>query len=119
MPIRPIQDRLFARRLKPATMTAGGLFIPESARGKDDKAFEADVVSVGPGKRLGDTLVPMNVRPGDRILVGRYQGQDVEVEGQKLLSLAEGEVLAVVGEGVELEVVGHLVDADPSPGRRR
>ena len=94
MPIRPLHDRLVVKRSEPELKTASGIVIPDSA---GEKPEQGEVLAVGPGKRndRGD-LIALSVKPGDRILFGKYSGQTVKVEGEEVLVIREDDVLAVL-----------------------
>ena len=94
MTIKPLHDRIVVKRVPEAEKTSGGLYIPESAK---EKPVEGEVVAVGNGKLLEDgKLRPLDVKPGDRILFGKYSGTDVKIGGEDHLILREEEVLGVV-----------------------
>jgi len=94
MKIRPLHDRLLAKRLAEEEKTSGGLFIPDTAK---EKPLEALVISVGSGKVLesGKTQ-PLSVKPGDKVLIGKYSGSDVKLDGEEHIILREDDVLAVL-----------------------
>ena len=94
MPICPLHDRLIVKRSEPELKTASGIVIPDSA---GEKPEQGEVLAVGPGKRneRGD-LIALSVKPGDRILFGKYAGQTVKVEGEEVLVIREDDVLAVL-----------------------
>jgi len=94
--VRPLHDRLLVRRLEDTETTRNGLFIPDSAK---EKPQQAEVVAVGDG-RLNDEgeRMPLDVKPGDRILFGKYSGSEVKVAGDEYLILREDEVLGVFGK---------------------
>ena len=95
MNIRPLYDRIVVKRLENDTeKTAGGLFIPDSAK---EKPQEAEVVACGEGKRLEDgTVVSLDVQVGDRILFGKYSGSEIKIDGQDYLIMREDEVLGIL-----------------------
>jgi chaperonin GroES len=94
MKVRPLQDRLLIRRVEEQEKSKGGIIIPDSAK---ERPLEGDVISVGNGKRLEDgTLVPLDVKKGDRVLFGKYSGTEIKVDGVDHLILREEEVLGVV-----------------------
>jgi len=96
MKVRPLHDRILAKRVESADRTSGGLFIPDNAK---DKPLEAVVVSVGSGKLLENgTIQPMSVKPGDKILIGKYSGDEVKLVGKDHVIVGEDDVLAVVEE---------------------
>ena len=92
--IRPLQDRVVVRRLESETTTAGGIVIPDSAA---EKPNQGEVVAVGPGARLenGETQT-VAVKPGDRILFGKYSPNEITVDGEELLIIKEADILAVI-----------------------
>ena len=95
MDIRPLHDGFVVKRIeeKEAT-TAGGLFIPDSAK---EKPQEGQVVAVGKGKRGDDgKLIALDVQVGDRILFGKYSGSDIKLDGNEYLIMREDEVLGVL-----------------------
>jgi chaperonin GroES len=94
MKVRPLQDRLLVRRVEEQEKTKGGIIIPDSAK---ERPLEGEVIAVGNGKRLEDgTLVPHDVKKGDRILFGKYSGTEIKVDGIEHLILREEEVLGVI-----------------------
>jgi chaperonin GroES len=94
MKIRPLHDRVLAKRTAQQETTKGGIIIPDSAK---EKPIEGKVVAVGSGKILEDGKVrPLDVRAGDRILFGKYSGTEVKIEGEEHLILREEDILAVV-----------------------
>jgi chaperonin GroES len=94
MTIRPLHDRIFAKRITPEAKTTGGLHIPDNAK---EKPMEAIVIAVGSGKITEKgTLVPPTVKAGDRILIGKYTGSEVTVEGEDHIIVGEDDVLAVL-----------------------
>jgi len=94
MKVRPLQDRLLVRRVEEQERTKGGIIIPDSAK---ERPLEGEVISVGNGKRLEDgTLVPLDVKKGDRVLFGKYSGTEIKVDGVEHLILREEEVLGVI-----------------------
>jgi chaperonin GroES len=94
MKIRPLQDRVLVRRVKEEEKTKGGIFIPDTAK---EKPVEAIVLAVGNGKLLENgTLRKLDVKPGDRILFGKYTGSDVKIDGEETLILREDDILGVI-----------------------
>jgi chaperonin GroES len=92
--IKPLDDRVVVQALEKEEKTAGGIFLPETAK---EKPQQGKVVAVGPGKML-DTgqRAPMNVKKGDIVLFAKYSGSEVEVDGKELLIMRESDLLAVV-----------------------
>jgi len=94
MPIRPIHDRVLIRRADAESVSKGGIIIPDNAK---EKSTYAEVISVGNGEVLSDgTVRPLDVKPGDRILLGKYAGTEVVVDGEKLLMIKEDDIHGVV-----------------------
>jgi chaperonin GroES len=94
MKIRPLYDRILVKRVEEKEVRKGGIIIPDSAK---EKPMEADVVSVGKGK-INDEgkITPLDVKKGDRILIGKYAGQEIKIENVEHLIMREDEVLAVI-----------------------
>jgi chaperonin GroES len=94
MKIRPLNDRVMVLRVEEEQKTVGGIIIPETAK---EKPQEGKVIAVGPGKvdeegkRLG-----MDVKAGDRILFGKYSGNEIKVDGVEHLIMREEDILAVI-----------------------
>jgi chaperonin GroES len=95
MKVRPLHDRLVVRRIEEKTTARGGIVIPDTAK---EKPTEGEVLAVGNGKVLENgKTVALDVKVGDRILFGRYSGNEIEVDGEQVLIVREDEVLAIVG----------------------
>jgi chaperonin GroES len=94
MNVKPLYDRILVKRLDAAEEMRGGIIIPDTAK---EKPMEAEVMAVGDGKVSDDgKTTPLQVKVGDRILVGKYSGTDIKFDDQEYLILREDEVLAVV-----------------------
>jgi chaperonin GroES len=94
MTIRPLHDRILAKRLQEQEKTAGGLFIPDTAK---EKPLEAEIIAVGHGKVLEDGKVrPLEVKKGDKVLIGKYSGSEVKLDGEEHIILREDDILAVI-----------------------
>ena len=92
--ITPLHDRLLIKRLENDETTAAGIIIPDSAK---EKAQLGTVVAAGPGSRTQDgTTIGLSVKPGDKVLLGKYSGTEVSFEGQDYLIIREDEVLGVI-----------------------
>jgi chaperonin GroES len=93
--IRPLHDRVILRRISESeTKTAGGLFIPDTAK---EKPQEGEVVAVGKGKLLENgSRVEPDVAEGDRVLFGKYAGTEVKLDGEDLLIMREEEILGII-----------------------
>jgi len=94
MKIRPLHDRVIVKRLDNERKTTSGIVIPDNVAEKPD---QGEVVAVGPGKKDDNgKLIPMDVKPGDRVLFGKYSGQSVKVEGEELLVMREEDIMGVI-----------------------
>ena len=94
MKIRPLQDRIIVKRIKEEEKTKGGIIIPETAK---EKPSEGEIVAVGKGKVLENgTVMPLDVKVGDRILFSRYGGTEVKIEGVEHLIMREDDILGVI-----------------------
>lgn len=94
MNIRPLQDRIIVERLEEETVTAGGLIIPDSAK---EKPQQGRVVAVGNGKKTDDgKVIALDVKVGDKVLFGKYAGNEIKVDGKEYLMMREDDVMGVV-----------------------
>lgn len=92
--VRPLHDRLLARRLEGEEKTAGGIIIPDTAK---EKPVQAEVLAVGPGSRDdAGRLIPMEVKVGDIVLFTKWGGTEVKIDGEDLLVLKESDVIGIV-----------------------
>jgi chaperonin GroES len=89
--ITPLHDRVLVRRLEEKQTAKGGIIIPDTAK---EKPQEGEVIAVGAGKIEKGNRVPLDVKPGDRILFGKYSGNDITLEGEEYLILREEDILA-------------------------
>jgi chaperonin GroES len=97
MMIRPLYDRILAKRVDEQDKTSGGLFIPDNAK---EKPLEAVVIAVGSGKLLANGKIqPIDVKAGDKILIGKYAGADVKLVGKDHIIVREDDVLGVIEDG--------------------
>lgn len=94
MKLRPLQDRIIVKRIEEEAKTAGGIFIPETAK---EKPQQGEVVAVGKGKTTEDgKTLPVDVKVGDRVLFGKYAGSEVKLDGQEYLIMREDDILGVI-----------------------
>jgi chaperonin GroES len=94
MNIRPLHDRIIVHRLEEGEQQIGGIIIPDTAK---EKPQQGTVISVGNGKaRDSGKPIPLDVKAGDRILFGKYAGQEVKLDGEEVLIMKEDDVLAIV-----------------------
>ncbi|HEY6714930.1 MAG TPA: co-chaperone GroES [Reyranella sp.] len=94
MKFRPLHDRVVIRRVEQEGKTTGGIFIPDTAQ---EKPMEGEIVAVGPGARdERGTVVPLDVKKGDRILFGKWSGSEVKLDGEDLLIMSESDIMGVI-----------------------
>jgi chaperonin GroES len=99
MNVRPLHDRIIVDRLTEGEQQIGGIIIPDSAK---EKPQQGTVVSVGSGRSAKDgTRVPLDVKAGDRILFGKYSGQEIRLDDKDLFIMKEEDVLAVIDTATE------------------
>jgi len=91
--VRPLHDRVIVRRLEEEEQTKGGIIIPDTAK---EKPQEGKVIAVGPGRQDDGTVVPLDVKPGDRVLFGKYTGTEVKLDGIEHLIMREEDILGVI-----------------------
>ena len=96
MNLRPLGDRLVVEHVEQAEKSAGGVFLPDTAK---EKPQEGKVMAIGTGRTLDNgTKLPMDVKVGDRIIYSKYSGSEVKIDGKELLIISEKDVLAVVAD---------------------
>ncbi|SPH24741.1 10 kDa chaperonin 1 [Defluviimonas aquaemixtae] len=94
MQFKPLHDRVLVKRVESDEKTKGGLIIPDSAK---EKPAEGEVVACGEGARKDSgELIAMAVKPGDRILFGKWSGTEVTIDGQELLIMKESDILGII-----------------------
>jgi len=94
MHFRPLHDRVLVRRIDAEEKTAGGIIIPDTAK---EKPQEGEIVAAGPGGRNEQgQLIPIDVKPGDQVLFGKWSGTEVKIDGQDYLIMKESDLLGVV-----------------------
>ncbi|RMH45596.1 MAG: co-chaperone GroES [Alphaproteobacteria bacterium] len=93
----PLHDRVLVRRIESEEKTKGGLIIPDTAK---EKPSEGEVIAVGEGARKDSgELIPMSVKPGDRILFGKWSGTEVKIDGEDYLIMKESDILGILQPG--------------------
>ena len=93
--VKPLRDRVLVRRIEETEEKVGGIIVPDSAK---EKPTQAEVVAVGSGRVLDDgKRVPLDLKAGDKVLVGKWSGTDVKIGGEEYLILKEDEILGVIG----------------------
>jgi chaperonin GroES len=94
MSLRPLQDRILVKRVEEETKTAGGIFIPETAK---EKPQRGEIVAAGNGKKTEEgKVLPLDVKVGDKVLFGKYSGTEIKVDGEEYLIMREDDILAVI-----------------------
>jgi chaperonin GroES len=94
MKVRPLHDRLIVRRIAEKETAKGGIIIPDTAK---EKPQEGEVLAVGSGKILENgTKVALEVKVGDKVLFGKYSGNEMKIEGEEVLIIREDDVLAIL-----------------------
>ncbi len=94
MKFRPLHDRVVVRRIEGEDKTKGGIIIPDTAK---EKPMEGEVVAVGPGARNDKgELFKLDVKPGDRILFGKWSGTEVKMDGEELLIMKESDIMGII-----------------------
>ena len=97
MNVRPLHDRLIVQRLEEGEQKIGGIIIPDTAK---EKPQQGKVIAAGSGKTKDDgKRIPLDVKAGDKILFGKYSGQEIKLDGEEYLIMREDEVLAVIENG--------------------
>jgi chaperonin GroES len=94
MSFRPLHDRVLVKRVKEEEKTKGGIIIPDTAK---EKPQEGKIVAVGTGTRGDDgKITPLDVKPGDKVLFGKWSGSEVTVDGEELIIMKESDILGVI-----------------------
>ena len=94
MKFRPLHDRVVVKRVEEEGKTKGGIIIPDTAK---EKPMEGEIVAVGPGARdETGKVVPLDVRPGDHILFGKWSGSEIKLDGEDLLIMTESDIMGVI-----------------------
>ena len=96
MPVKPLHDRVLVKRAEEAEQkSAGGLFIPDTAK---EKPQRGEIIAVGDGKKDDDgKRIPMDVKKGDIVLFGKYAGSEIKVDGEEFLIMREDDILGIIG----------------------
>ena len=94
MKFRPLHDRVLLRRVEEDQRTPGGIIIPDTVK---EKPMQGEILAVGQGVRneKGD-LIALDVKPGDRVLFGKWSGTEVKIDGEELLIMKESDILGVI-----------------------
>jgi chaperonin GroES len=99
MKFRPLHDRVVVKRIEAEEKTKGGIIIPDTAK---EKPQEGEVIAVGPGGRDDNgKLIPIDLKVGDRILFGKWSGNEIKLDGEELLIMKESDVMGVIESGAK------------------
>ena len=91
---KPLHDHVLVRRVEQEEKTTGGIIIPDTAQ---EKPMEGEVVAIGSGTRAEDgTVTPLDVKPGDRILFGKWSGSEVKIDGEEMMIMKESDILGII-----------------------
>jgi len=94
MRFRPLHDRFVLRRVEQDQKTKGGIIIPDTAQ---EKPMEGEIIAVGPGARSEDGVIhALDVKPGDRVLFGKWSGTEVKLDGEELIVMKESDIMGVL-----------------------
>ncbi len=94
MKVKPLNDRVLVKRTEEVQVTKGGIYIPDTAK---EKPIEGKVVAVGPGKMSdAGNRMALQVKAGDKVLFGKYAGNEIKVEGEEYLMMREEDILAII-----------------------
>ncbi len=89
--LTPLHDRVIVKRIEEKETTRGGIIIPDTAK---EKPMEGEVIAVGAGRREKGERIPLDVKVGDRVLFGKYAGNEIKIEDEEFLILKEDDILA-------------------------
>jgi chaperonin GroES len=91
---RPLHDRVVVRRITAEEKTKGGIIIPDTAK---EKPSDGEIIAVGPGGRdENGKLIPIDLKPGNRVLFGKWSGTEVKLDGEELLIMKESDIMGVI-----------------------
>ena len=93
MKIKPLHDRVLIKRISEEEKTKGGIIIPDTAK---EKPMEGKVVAVGTGKFVDGKVEPLQVKTGDRVLFGKYSGNEIKIDGEEFLIIDQGDIFGIV-----------------------
>ena len=94
MKFRPLHDRVVVKRIDAEAKSAGGIIIPDTAQ---EKPSQGEVIGVGPGGRdEAGKLIPIDVKPGNRVLFGKWSGTEIKLDGEELLIMKESDIMGVL-----------------------
>ncbi len=95
MNIKPLSDHILIEPIKGEEKTSGGIFLPETA--EKEKSEQGKVIATGPGKKTDDgKIIPMSIKPGDKVLFQKYGPNEIKVDGKEYLIAKEEDILAII-----------------------
>ena len=98
MKFRPLHDRVVVRRIDAEAKTAGGIIVPDTAK---EKPQEGEIIAAGPGRRdEAGKLIPIDVKPGDRVLFGKWSGTEVKIDAVEYLIMNEGDIMGILDHAI-------------------
>ena len=101
MKFRPLHDRVVVRRITPQERSAGGIIIPDTVK---EKPMEGEIIAAGPGARNEQgAIVALDVKPGDRVLFGKWSGTEVKLDNEELLIMKESDLMGVIEGQAEVK----------------
>ncbi len=93
MKVTPLYDRVLLKRAEEQDVKQGGIIIPDTAK---EKPLEAEVIAIGKGRLEDGKVIPLEVKAGDKVLIGKFSGTEVTIDGEELVIVREEEILAIV-----------------------
>ncbi len=93
MKVTPLYDRVLLKRAEEQEIKQGGIIIPDTAK---EKPLEAEVIAIGKGRLEDGKVIPLEVKAGDKVLIGKFSGTEVTIDGEELVIVREEEILAIV-----------------------
>lgn len=91
--LKPLGDKILVRQLEAEERTKAGIIVPDSAK---EKPQEGEVIAVGSGKIVDNKLLPLEVKPGDKVIFSKYGGDEIKVDGEELKIISESDILAII-----------------------
>jgi chaperonin GroES len=96
MKVQPLHDRVLLKRLEEQEVKRGGIIIPDTAK---EKPQEAEVIAVGKGRTTDEgKVIPLELKKGDKVLIGKYSGTEVTIDGTEHIIVKEEEILAIISK---------------------
>jgi chaperonin GroES len=93
MKVKPLYDRVLLKRDEEQEVKQGAIIIPDTAK---EKPLEAEVIAIGKGRLDSGKVIPLEVKAGDKVLIGKFSGTEVTIDGEELVIVREEEILAII-----------------------